>query len=250
MRRFLVLVTALALALTVHLTVPRVAVACSCVAPDMVLTMAAEDPSTVVFTGEVTIASDGQNRFVILPDETQAPAGSVDLFPSKPGSGNMSEDTGYLCEGPAPCPITDGSTGLSFMLPAGWWTDHPTTEGYTSGAQAAGDVFPPRVNFFRTGTNDALVLGPRQWVAMNGPCEEVDALGQFCMFESTDPQVLAAMEAGDQEPQRQFIANMFLPTSDRRLMEDVLTMMLAVPSHVAVSAMRGGLAFDGPAVAA
>jgi hypothetical protein len=53
MRRFLVLVTALALALTVHLTVPRVAVACSCVAPDMVLTMAAEDPSTVVFTGEV-----------------------------------------------------------------------------------------------------------------------------------------------------------------------------------------------------
>lgn len=152
------------------------------------------DAADVVFTGEVTIASDGQNRFVILPDETQAPAGSVDLFPSKPGSGNMSEDTGYLCEGPAPCPITDGSTGLSFMLPAGWWTDHPTTEGYTSGAQAAGDVFPPRVNFFRTGTNDALVLGPRQWVAMNGPCEEVDALGQFCMFESTDPQVLAAYE--------------------------------------------------------
>jgi pimeloyl-ACP methyl ester carboxylesterase len=62
--------------------------------------------------------------------------------------------------------------------------------------------------------------------------------------------MLAAMEAGDQEPQRQFIANMFLPTSDRRLVEDVLAMMLAAPSHVAVSAMRGGLAFDGPAVAA
>ena len=62
--------------------------------------------------------------------------------------------------------------------------------------------------------------------------------------------MLAAMEAGDQEPQRQFITNMFLPTSDRRLVEDVLAMMLAAPSHAAVSAMRGGLAFDGPAVAA
>lgn len=62
--------------------------------------------------------------------------------------------------------------------------------------------------------------------------------------------MLAAMEAGDQEPQRQFITNMFLPTSDRRLVEDVLAMMLAAPRHAAVSAMRGGLAFDGPAVAA
>jgi pimeloyl-ACP methyl ester carboxylesterase len=62
--------------------------------------------------------------------------------------------------------------------------------------------------------------------------------------------MLAAMEAGDQEPQRQFIANMFLPTSDRRLVEDVLAMMLAAPRHAAVSAMRGGREFDGPAVAA
>jgi pimeloyl-ACP methyl ester carboxylesterase len=62
--------------------------------------------------------------------------------------------------------------------------------------------------------------------------------------------MLAAMEAGDQEPQRQFITNMFLPTSDRRLVEDVLAVMLATPRHAAVSAMRGGLAFDGPAVAA
>jgi pimeloyl-ACP methyl ester carboxylesterase len=62
--------------------------------------------------------------------------------------------------------------------------------------------------------------------------------------------MLAAMEAGDQEPQRQFIANMFLPTSDRRLVEDVLAMMLATPRHAAVSAMRGGREFDGPAVAA
>jgi pimeloyl-ACP methyl ester carboxylesterase len=63
--------------------------------------------------------------------------------------------------------------------------------------------------------------------------------------------MVAAIEAGDQEPCRQFIANhLFLPTSDRKLVEDVLAVMLAAPSHVAASAMRGILAFDGPAVAA
>jgi pimeloyl-ACP methyl ester carboxylesterase len=63
--------------------------------------------------------------------------------------------------------------------------------------------------------------------------------------------MVAAIEAGNQEPRRQFIANhLFLPTSDRKLVEDVLAVMLATPSHVAASAMRGDLAFDGPAVAA
>jgi pimeloyl-ACP methyl ester carboxylesterase len=63
--------------------------------------------------------------------------------------------------------------------------------------------------------------------------------------------MVAAIEAGNQEPRRQFIANhLFLPTSDRKLVEDVLAVMLATPSHVAASAMRGDLVFDGPAVAA
>lgn len=63
--------------------------------------------------------------------------------------------------------------------------------------------------------------------------------------------VVAAIEAGNQEPRRQFVANqLFLPTSDRKLVEDVLAVMLAAPSHVAASAMRGILAFDAPAVAA
>jgi len=63
--------------------------------------------------------------------------------------------------------------------------------------------------------------------------------------------MVAAIEAGNQEPSRQFIANhLFLPTSDRKLVEDVLAVMLAAPRHVAASAMRGILAFDGPAVAA
>jgi pimeloyl-ACP methyl ester carboxylesterase len=63
--------------------------------------------------------------------------------------------------------------------------------------------------------------------------------------------MVAAIEAGNQEPRRQFIVNrLFRPTSDRKLVEDVLAVMLAVPSHVAASAMRGVLAFDGPTVAA
>jgi pimeloyl-ACP methyl ester carboxylesterase len=63
--------------------------------------------------------------------------------------------------------------------------------------------------------------------------------------------MVAAIEAGNQEPRRQFIANhLFLPSSDRKLVEAVLAVMLATPSHVAASAMRGDLAFNGPAVAA
>ena len=53
LRRLLIVAVALALATTIHALVPRVALACSCVGPDMVLTTAAEDPTTIVFTGEV-----------------------------------------------------------------------------------------------------------------------------------------------------------------------------------------------------
>ncbi len=130
------------------------------------------------------------------PDAT-GPAGEVPQKKADAGPGaatDVGEDVAYSCEGPAPCSVTDASTGLSFMLPAGWWTDDPTTEGYTSGAQAAGEVFPPRVNFFRKDTDDALVLSPRQWTAMNGPCEDIGGLGPFCMFESADPQALAAYQ--------------------------------------------------------
>ncbi|MBR0556883.1 VWA domain-containing protein [Ciceribacter sp. L1K23] len=112
-----------------------------------------------------------------------------------PGATNgLGEDVAYSCDGPSPCQIGDAATGLSFMLPAGWWTDYPSTDPYTAGAQSVGEKLPPHVNFFRNGTDDSLVLGPRQWVAMNGPCENVGALGQFCMFQSDDPQVLAAYQ--------------------------------------------------------
>jgi len=48
--------------------------------------------------------------------------------------------------------------------------------------------------------------------------------------------MLAAIEAGDQEPRSQFIKNMFLPTSDQGLVETVLEGMLAAPAHVAANA--------------
>ena len=63
--------------------------------------------------------------------------------------------------------------------------------------------------------------------------------------------VVAAIEIGNQEPQRQYIINcMFLPTSDRQLVEFVMELMLAGPPHVAANAMRGALEFDGRAMAA
>jgi len=62
--------------------------------------------------------------------------------------------------------------------------------------------------------------------------------------------LVAAIDGGNQEPRRQFIANnLFLKTSDRALVERVLDVMMAAPSHVASAAMKGILAFDGPAIA-
>ena len=63
--------------------------------------------------------------------------------------------------------------------------------------------------------------------------------------------MVTAIEAGNQEPRRQFIRDhLFLPTSDRRLVEEVLEGMLAAPAHVAANAIRGALEFDARAAAA
>lgn len=51
-RRLLALSLALVVAATIQLAVPRITVACSCVDPATILTMSADDPSSVVFTGE------------------------------------------------------------------------------------------------------------------------------------------------------------------------------------------------------
>jgi pimeloyl-ACP methyl ester carboxylesterase len=60
-----------------------------------------------------------------------------------------------------------------------------------------------------------------------------------------------AIDAGNQEPRRQFIANqLFLPTSDKALVDRVLKVMMAAPAHVASAAMRGILSFEGVKAAA
>ncbi len=68
--------------------------------------------------------------------------------------------------------------------------------------------------------------------------------------ESDRPEGAYPIEAGNQEPREQFIRAMLLPTSDRKLVEDVVAVMMAAPSHVAVSALRRILDFDSAAVAA
>lgn len=63
--------------------------------------------------------------------------------------------------------------------------------------------------------------------------------------------LVAAIDAGNQEPRRQFIADhLFLPTSDKALVERVLKVMMAAPAPVASAAMRGILAFEGVKAAA
>jgi pimeloyl-ACP methyl ester carboxylesterase len=59
-----------------------------------------------------------------------------------------------------------------------------------------------------------------------------------------------AIEAGNQEPRRDLIKTLFLPTSERMCVENVFRIMMEAPSHVAAPGLRGIIAFDGPAVAA
>jgi pimeloyl-ACP methyl ester carboxylesterase len=59
-----------------------------------------------------------------------------------------------------------------------------------------------------------------------------------------------AIEAGNQEPRRDLIKTLFLPTSEPMCVENVLRIMMDAPSHVAAPGLRGIIAFDGPAVAA
>ncbi len=63
--------------------------------------------------------------------------------------------------------------------------------------------------------------------------------------------LVGAIEAGNQEPRRQFIAErLFLAASDKKLVDEVLKVMMAAPAHVASAAMRGILAYEGVKAAA
>jgi len=64
-------------------------------------------------------------------------------------------------------------------------------------------------------------------------------------------ELIATLEAGRHDAQRRFIEQqMFLKKSTPALVRRVCEVMCGTPAHVAVSAMKGMLAFDGVAAAA
>lgn len=94
------------------------------------------------------------------------------------------EYTGYSCPSDhgVPCIFEDTATGLVFGLPPGWVSDMPTREAATAGD--TGGNGPVRLSFFTTASEpESITLNPHQWVAMNGPCLQVQA-GQLCYFDT------------------------------------------------------------------
>jgi pimeloyl-ACP methyl ester carboxylesterase len=64
-------------------------------------------------------------------------------------------------------------------------------------------------------------------------------------------ELAAAIEAGNQGPLRQYVTErFFLPTSDRKLLKEVLAVMTAMPNKAAANALRAIPEFNGAAVAA
>ncbi|SHE64747.1 VWA domain-containing protein [Devosia limi] len=149
--------------------------------------------SGMTFTARVTVRSGAENHFVIAPATAAPPsAGKLKLEVAPPEREGMGEDTGYVCELAVPCPQNDPRSGLSFLLPAGWRTDIPIF--YETAAGVGADV--PSMTIFGPpqGAEIAeIVLNPRQWLAMNGPCVEV-AMGLLCRFDTDEPANLAAFE--------------------------------------------------------
>lgn len=162
------------------------------------------EAADVVFTGEVTITANGDNSFIILPDETQSPAGEPDMAdghgPDDGADGTPWSDYAYTCLGAQSCPFKDAASGLSFTLPSGWVATSPDLTPASAGAQAAGDQLEhPYVEFYQAGGNmNALYLNPRQWIADNGPCQTTGA-GPLCLFRNdaapNDPAAFMAMGA-------------------------------------------------------
>lgn len=68
-------------------------------------------------------------------------------------------------------------------------------------------------------------------------------------FRAKLQSLIDAIDAGDQQPRRGFIAAMFLPFSPPDIRTRITEEMCSVPAHVAAGAMRGVLDFDGVAAA-
>lgn len=121
-----------------------------------------------------------------------SPAADARQAAAEPGEQGLGEDVAYACptDNGVPCFFDDPATGLVFALPPGWITDQPTREAATAGGQPG----PVRVNFFGTGDPvETIVLNPRQWTAMNGPCIEMQP-GNLCRFDSDSAEMTRAIE--------------------------------------------------------
>lgn len=68
-------------------------------------------------------------------------------------------------------------------------------------------------------------------------------------FISLLTNVANSAEAGNQQPRRDFVNMLFLPTSPVDLKARIIDEMCSAPAHVAADAMRGLLSYDGVAVA-
>ncbi len=82
--------------------------------------------------------------------------------------------------------------------------------------------------------------------------EPVRSLTQDSAESRARLEALAApIEAGNEEPLRQYVTErFFLPSSDRKILEQVLAVMTAMPSRVAATALRAIPEFNGAAAAA
>jgi len=88
------------------------------------------------------------------------------------------------------CVFDDTEAQIIGGIPAGWVRDTATREGYVAGG-TRGLV---RMSFFHPDyPQDSIVLNPRQWIAQNGPCLDIQA-GQLCRFDPANAETLAAFD--------------------------------------------------------
>lgn len=111
--------------------------------------------------------------------------------------GRAWDDYPYACLGDRACRFRDETTGLAFVLPAGWVADAPDDGPTSAGAAQAGEKGPVQAEFLQSGGNlHTLVLNPRQWLDANGPCVATRA-GPLCHWRDEyaehDPALATAM---------------------------------------------------------
>ncbi|AVW91758.1 vWA domain-containing protein [Celeribacter baekdonensis] len=134
------------------------------------------------YFGHITVSANGSTSFMIPRDMPIDLA--TDIEPP------LSDDIGFACHDAVQCSFEDDAAQIIGVLPAGWVTDVPTREAYVAG----GDRGLVRMRFFNPDApENTVILNPRQWLKMNGPCLEVQP-GLLCRFEPASAETLAAFD--------------------------------------------------------